>query len=36
LVDVVFGLLVAVPAVALIATYVVEWRRRAKQGKGAR
>jgi hypothetical protein len=36
LADIVFGLLVAVPALALIATVVVEKRRRARSGKPAR
>jgi hypothetical protein len=36
LADILFGLLVAVPALALIATFVVEKRRRAGPGKNAR
>jgi hypothetical protein len=36
LADIVFGLLVAVPALALIATFVVEKRRRAGSGKDVR
>lgn len=34
--DIVFGLLIAVPALALIATFVVEKRRRRGTGKSVR
>jgi hypothetical protein len=33
--DIFFGLLIAVPALALLATFVVEKRRRRGQGKNA-
>jgi hypothetical protein len=36
LADIVFGLLVAVPALVLIATFVVEKRRRRGPGNSAR
>lgn len=36
LADIVFGLLIAVPALALIATFVVEKRRRRGTGKSVR